>query len=68
MSDVWDSKDWCRGENVLETFEGFLLKSSPDPGFPFMSEQVKGGDNIGEIWNEFLVEVCKSSEQPDSLD
>ena len=47
---------------MLETFKSFLLKSSPDPGFPFSSEQVKGGNDVGEIWNEFPVKVCKPGE------
>ena len=47
---------------MLETFKSVLLKSSPDPGFSFMGEQVKEGDNVGEVWNEFPVEVCKPSE------
>ena len=47
---------------MLETFKSILLKSSPDPGFSLMSEQVKGSDNVGEIWNEFPVEVHKPGE------
>ena len=50
---------------MFETFEGLLLKSSPDPGFSLTSEQ---GDNVGEIWNEFPIEVCKPGEQPDPFD
>ena len=47
---------------MFETFKGSLLELGPDPGFPFASEQVKGGDDVGEIWNEFPVKVCKSGE------
>ena len=53
---------------MFEAFESILLKLSPDPGFSLMSKQVKGGDNVREIWNEFPVEVCKPGEQPDSFD
>ena len=34
---------------MLEMFKSILLKSSPDPGFFFMGEQVKGGDDVGEV-------------------
>ena len=47
---------------MFETFEGSLLKLGPDPGFPFVSEQVKRGNNVGEIGDEFPVKVCESSE------
>ena len=53
---------------MFELLKGFLLKQYPGPGFPFLSEQVKGGDNIGEIWNEFPVEVCEPSEGSHSCD
>ena len=47
---------------MFETFKGTLLELGPDPGFPFVSEQVKGGDDVREIWDEFPVKVCKSGE------
>ena len=47
---------------MFEVFKGFLLESSPDPRFPFTSEQIKGGDNVGEVWDEFSVKVCKPGE------
>ena len=27
---------------MFEVFKSFLLESSPDPGFPFMSERLRG--------------------------
>ena len=53
---------------MFETFESSLLVLGPDPGFTFSSEQVEGGYNVGKVWDEFPVKVCKPSEQPDSLD
>ena len=45
---------------MLESFKGLLLKSCPGPRFSFVSEQVKGGDDVGEIQDEFPVEICES--------
>ena len=47
---------------MFETFEGMLLELGPNPGFPFVSEQVEGGYNVGKVWDEFPVKVHKSSE------
>ena len=40
MSHVKDPQDWCGRKDSFKVFEGILLKLSPDPGFPLMSEQV----------------------------
>ena len=48
--------------------EGLLLKPCPDPRFSLLSEQVKGSDNIREVWDEFPVKVRKSSEGPNTCD
>ena len=53
---------------MFETFEGMLLELGPNPGFPFVSEQVEGGYNVGKVWDEFSVKVHKSGERLDSLD
>ena len=53
---------------MFEVFKRSLLELGPHPGFPFVSEQVEGGDNVGEIQDEFPVEVGESGEQPNSLD
>ena len=47
---------------MFEMFKRLLLELGPHPGFPFASEQVEGGNNVGEIWNEFPVEIGKFSE------
>ena len=67
-SHVRDLEDRCRGEDVFEAFKSLLLESCPGPRFPFMSEQVKGYNNVGEVWDEFSVKVCKSGERLDSFD
>ena len=53
---------------MFETFKSMLLEVSPGPGFTFLSEQVEGGYNVGKIWDEFPVKVCKPGERLDSLD
>ena len=53
---------------MLKTFKGSLLELGPDPGFSFASEQIKGGDNVREVWDELPVKVCKSGERLDSFD
>ena len=68
MSHIRDLKDWCGREDVLEAFKSFLLESSPNPGLSFMSEQVKGGNDVGEVWGEFPVTVHKPGERPDPFD
>ena len=47
---------------MFEALKSFLLKSSPGLGFPFTSEEVKRSDNVGEVWDEFSVKVCKPGE------
>ena len=47
---------------MLEAFEHSSLELGPHPGFPFASKQVEGGDNAGEIRDEFPVEIGKSGE------
>ena len=49
---------------MFEVFESVLLELSPDPGLPFASEKVKEGDDVRKVQDEFPVEVCKSSKQP----
>ena len=53
---------------MLEAFERLLLELGPHPGFPFASEQVEGGNNVGEVWDEFPVEIGKSGEWPNAFD
>ena len=53
---------------MLETFKSMLLELGPYPGFSLASEEVEGGDDVGEVWNEFPVEIGESSERPNSLD
>ena len=53
---------------MFKTFKGMLLELGPDPGFPFASEQVKGGNNVRKVRDELPIKVCKPSERPDSFD
>ena len=47
---------------MLEAFKHSLLELGPHPGFPFASKEVEGGDNVGEISDEFPVEIGESGE------
>ena len=47
---------------MFEAFEHLLLELGPHPGFPFASKQVEGGNDVGEIWDEFPVEIGQSGE------
>ena len=53
---------------MFEMFKSLLLVLGPDPGFTFSSEQVEGGYDVGKVWDEFPVKVCKPGEQPGFLD
>ena len=47
---------------MFESFKGLMLKLCLGPRFSLASEQVEGGDNVGEVWNEFPVKACEPSE------
>ena len=47
---------------MFETFKSFLLELGPDPGFPLAGKKVEGGDDVGEIRDEFPVKVGESGE------
>ena len=53
---------------MFKVFERPLLELGPYPGFPFVSEQVEGSNNVREVQDELPVKVRESSEQPDSFD
>ena len=53
---------------MFEAFERSLLELGPCPGFTFSSEQVERCYDVGEVRDEFPVEVCKSRERLDPLD
>ena len=48
---------------MFEHVKGILLQSRPNPRFILSSEEIEGGDNVREVWYEFLVEVGKSCER-----
>ena len=45
-----------------------LLKSSPGPWLVLPSEEVKWGDNVGEVRDEFVIEIHESKERVYTLD
>ena len=45
-----------------------LLELGPCPGFPLSGEQVERGYDVGEIRDEFSVEIREPCKRPDSLD
>ena len=60
VGDVWDAQDWSGGKGSVKGVEGFLLKRSPIPRLVFPGEKVERGDNMGEVGDEFAIEICKS--------
>ena len=47
---------------MFKDFKGVLLELSPDPGFILLDEEVKRGDNVGEVRYELLVEISETHE------
>ena len=68
MGNIRDSEDRGRGKDLFEMFKGLLLELGSNPGFSLAGKKVEGGDDVGEIRDEFPVEVHKSSERPNSFD
>ena len=44
------------------------MKVGPGPRLILLCEQVEGGDNVGEVGDEFAIEVRKSEKGSDALD
>ena len=44
-----------------------LLGLGPRLGVILAGKEDNGGNNIGVVWDEFLVEVCESQERVNSL-
>ena len=65
---VWNKENRGRGEDLTKVIEGTLLKSSPNPRFVFFGKEHKGGDNVGVIRDELLIEICEAKEGTNSFD
>ena len=62
MRGVGDGEDGGRRENLTKMIEGALLERAPYPGLILFGEEGERGDNVGIVWNEFAIEVCKPKE------
>ena len=55
-----EGEDRGRGHCRLQGFEGTLLCGTPGPDLRFLGEGMEGAGNVGETFDESLVEVDKS--------
>ena len=62
MRGVGDGEDGGRRENLTKMIEGALLERAPYPRLILFDEEGERGDNVGIVWNEFSIEVCKTKE------
>ena len=42
--------------------EGALLEKGPYSRLIFLGEEGERGDDVGIVWNEFVIKVCKPQE------
>ena len=56
---IRNCKDRGGGEDIFEDVERALVKRGPNPGDILASESSERGNNVGIIWNELPIEVCK---------
>ena len=52
----------------MEGVKCLLLEGCPSPWLVLSSEEVEGGDDMGEIGNEFVIEIGKSKERKNAFD
>ena len=46
----------------MKMIEGTLLERAPYPRLVLFGEEGEQGDDVGVVWNEFVIEVCKPKE------
>ena len=46
----------------MKMIKGTLLEKAPYPRLILFGEEGEWGDNVGIVWNEFVIEVCKTKE------
>ena len=46
----------------MKMIEGMLLERAPYPRLILEGEEGEWGDDVGIVWNEFAIEVCKTKE------
>ena len=61
-SNIRNGQNGLRGKGSLEGVECALLERGPGPQLVFPGEEVKWGDNMGEVGDKFVIEVCKPEE------
>ena len=46
----------------MKMIEGMLLERASYPRLILFDEEGEWGDDVGIVWNEFAIEVCKTQE------
>ena len=59
MRGVRDGENGGGGENFAKVIEGALLERGPCPRLIFFGEEGERSDDVGIVWNEFVIKVCK---------
>ena len=59
MRGVRDGENGGGGENFAKMIEGVLLERGPRSRLILFGEEGKRSNNVGIVWNEFAIKVCK---------
>ena len=62
MSNIGNGQNGPRGKGSLEGVKCMLLEGGPGPQLVFPGEEVKWGNNMGEIGDKFAIEVREPEE------
>ena len=46
----------------MKVIKGALLERGPRPRLIFLGEEGERDDDVGIVWNEFAIKVCKPQE------
>ena len=68
VSGIRGNKNWTKEKGGAKGVKCLLLKGGPSSWLVFLGEEVKGGNNMGEIRNKCLVGVGESQEGASALD
>ena len=62
------AKDRSTRKGGVKGVQSFLLEQGPIPWLVFSSEKIEGGYNMGEIGDEFVIEICEPQEGVNAFD
>ena len=65
---IRDDKGRARGKGSAKHVKGFLLEGCPSPGLVLLGEEIKGGNNIGGVGYELVVEIGEAEERTNAFD